>query len=246
MYLKNDNVFRQNKILAGSGSLFSSSAIYNTQIFNMLKVEQRVVRIAAFHSVNLNWMPEIKKRFHKLYPNTDLKIYEGDYEDITNWFFEGLIDIGFISEEFCEDKDLFTPLHRDSFVCIAPKKFTPLNKDFITLDEIKSMSFIAKSEIYKDDISSWIERNKIKPSSMYKIKDNLSVISMVEKGLGISVLPELEIKNINANVNVYPLEKYEYRTIGIKTTTKKYLNTTLRNMISVINEYIEANGLNNI
>lgn len=232
------------KLLPHINNLLKSSAALEEEISQILKLESGKVRIGAFNSITIHWIPDIIKIFSDLYPNIDIQIFQGEYRDITNWIKNGTIDIGFISKTIGQDFD-FLPLHKDKLLCVTPKNFIPKNKIFVTTDEIRNMKFIIQSENCDDDTINWFNKNNIKGSSDYKMRDDLSLISMVESGLGISIMPELLFKKIQANVNIYPLDPCEYRTIGIITSNYEYMSPATQKMRRTIIKYIDDNNLMN-
>ena len=58
------------------------------------------VRIGAFTSVAVNWLPSIIKEFQQNYPNIQFKLMNGDYYDVENWFHGHEVDLGFIRMPF--------------------------------------------------------------------------------------------------------------------------------------------------
>ena len=55
------------------------------------------VRIGAFTSVAVHWLPGMIKSFSELYPNAEFKLLNGDYHDVNMWLESGSIDIGFVT-----------------------------------------------------------------------------------------------------------------------------------------------------
>ena len=54
------------------------------------------VRIGAFTSVAVHWLPGVIKEFQRDYPNVDIKLLNGDYHDVEQWIMEGSVDLGFV------------------------------------------------------------------------------------------------------------------------------------------------------
>ena len=55
------------------------------------------VRIGAFTSVAVHWLPGVIKEFQQDYPNVDIKLLNGDYHDVEKWLTEGSVDLGFVN-----------------------------------------------------------------------------------------------------------------------------------------------------
>ena len=53
------------------------------------------------------------------------------------------------------------------------------------------------------------------PEIRYTTKDDYAVIAMIECGLGVSIMPELLLKNCSDGVRCLPLDPPASRTIGL-------------------------------
>jgi len=66
---------------------------------------------------------------------------------------------------------------------------------------------------------------------------------LVESGLGISIMPEMILKKVSYNINIFPLEPNEFRTIGLITQPKQLLSPATKKMyehiIVLANELIK-------
>ena len=53
------------------------------------------VRIGAFTSVAVHWLPGMLKTFSAQYPSVEIELLSGDYHDIACWVSSGEVDIAF-------------------------------------------------------------------------------------------------------------------------------------------------------
>lgn len=208
-------------------------------------LEKGTVVIGTFSSVCVNWIPGIVKSFRDFYPNIDINIMQGDYEDVLFWTKTGVVDIGFatlpVKEELIE-----TPLCMDRLLCITPKSFKPVHSKYVTIDDIRNQPFILQREGYNTDTISFIKKHSISIRSQFFIDDDQSIIAIVESGLGISIVPELILNKVRCNVNVYPIVPNEFRTIGLVTHKKQLLSPATLKMFDHIVSYIKSNNLMNL
>ena len=82
----------------------------------------------------------------------------------------------------------------------------------------------------------------------YDIKPNISnshmnysvIISMVERGLGTSILSELLLKGRNDNIKIMETKPKIYRELGIAIQSQKYATNTVKKFIectkNIVNE----------
>lgn len=177
-------------------------------------LQKGAVTIGCFSSVCTNWIPEIVHSFHQIYPNITIQIYQGTYDDVTEWLKNGTVDIGFLSVSSAKDLPI-KPLYKDPLLCVAPKKFTIKDKFAISLAEMKEQTFVSQRESCDADIQNYLQKYKLNVHSSCRVTDDLSTIAMVANGFGICIMPELVMKNIPYPVNIYKLDPAEYRIIGI-------------------------------
>lgn len=208
-------------------------------------LEKGTVVLGTFSSVCTNWIPGIVKSFCELYPDIDINIMQGDYEDVLLWTKTGVVDIGFatlpVKEELIE-----TPLYKDRLLCITPKNFKPIHSKYVTIDDIRDQSFILQREGYNADTISFIKKYKLSIRPQFFIDDDQSIIAIVESGLGISIVPELILNKVRCNVNIYPIMPNEFRTIGLVTHKKQLLSPATLKMFDHIISYVKSNNIMNL
>ena len=94
-----------------------------TQTVGELKGVQRgKVRIGAFNSVCVAWLPQLVAEYRVKYPGVEIEIDQGTYDDVIEWIKTGVVDLGFLSTESTRDLAV-RPLYRDRLMCVAPRGF---------------------------------------------------------------------------------------------------------------------------
>ena len=78
------------------------------------------------------------------------------------------------------------------------------------------------------------EANKIKPQIHFKTWDDYAIMSMVESGLGISILPKLRLRRIPYQIAVKPLEINAYRTISFATKNNAPLSAATKRFMEYL------------
>ncbi len=172
------------------------------------------VRIGAFTSVAVHWLPGVIKEFQRDYPNVDIKLLNGDYHDVENWLLEGSIDLGFINLPTALRCETFA-LMEDRLLAILPldHKFASYPK--FPLVECETEAFITLLETSNHDANKALSAAGIKPNIKFSTKDDYAIIAMVEQGLGISIMPELLLRGRHDKVAVRELVPPSKRTIGL-------------------------------
>ena len=77
------------------------------------------------------------------------------------------------------------------------------------------------------------------PRVRFTTLDDCAVMSMVEHGLGVSVLSELVLKGRRDDVQAVPLDPPAYRQLGILVRDRKDLRPAARRFITEAREIID-------
>ncbi|GAW98214.1 LysR family transcriptional regulator [Secundilactobacillus mixtipabuli] len=196
------------------------------------------IRIGAFSSVCINWLPPIIQSFKKQYPNIDIAVSQSGFNEIVQNVKNGTLDLGFavmpVSENLIVDN-----LVKDEIYCVAPKGFIPRNKKSVTNADLEDRDFILQSGDYDRDTKAALDYYGIQPNLIHFSIDDQSIVAMVEAGLGLGILPELALQKITGDVAVYPFEHPFYRSIGLATSAVQAKAPSTQRMIETIKAFVE-------
>lgn len=192
-----------------------------------------LIRIGTFSSVATHWLPNIIKAFQKDYPNIDYELLLGDYTEIEKWIGDGRVDCGFLklptSNEF---ETVF--LEQDRLLAILPESHRLSSLEKIPIEELCTEPFMLLEKGAKAEISAIFERNKVTPNVHFTTWDDYAIMSMVEKGLGVSILPELILKRIPYHIVAKELDVPAYRQIGLALRDKKSASLAVKKFIEYL------------
>ena len=177
-------------------------------------VQTGTVRIGAFTSVAVHWLPGVIKKFQQDYPNVDIKLLTGDYYDVEEWINAGLVDLGFVTLPNQLDCECIT-LMEDKLLAILPNDHKFANYPKFPLVECETEAFITLLETSNHDARRALDAAGIKPNIKFSTKDDYAIIAMVEQGLGISIMPELLLKGRHDDLKIKELVPPSNRTIGL-------------------------------
>ena len=220
------------------------------QIYNMIKLEDRItqekqeilgvekgtVRIGAFNSVTMKWIPGIVSSFKGKYPGINVEVIQGKYSEVSEGVRTGMLDLGFVTST-SELQSEIIPLYDDPLMCVTEKSFVPENKTYVTVSEISSMNLLMQAEGLAQDTESFLEKHKIKISSKVRVADDSSLVAMVSSGFGISIMPQLLFDGTESNVNLYEISPPEYRTIGLISVQEQFHSPAAKKMKEEIIEF---------
>lgn len=195
------------------------------------------IRIGGFSSVCINWLPRIIRRFNHEYPDIDISVYQGDFNEITKWAKIGTIDIGFTSMPVA-DNLLVHPLVNDPIFCVTPAGFVPENGKFITTDDVADKNFILQQSDYDRDTKLALDHYHVTNNFLRFSIDDQSIISMVESGLGMGILPQLALKKLTGEVNTYPFAEPYNREIALVANKTQATAPSTAMMMRAVKQFL--------
>ena len=172
------------------------------------------VRLGAFTSVAVHWLPGIIRAFQTDHPKAELEMFNGDYHDMEQWLRNDNIDIGFITLP-APNGIRAIPLAEDPLVAILPKGHRLTAMEIIPIQELENEAFISLPPSSAHDVHRALDQVGVRPKVKFTTKDDYAILAMVEQGLGVSIVPQLLLKGRREELEVRPLEPHASRTIAL-------------------------------
>ena len=171
-----------------------ANANLENQIQTITRQQTETIRIAAYASMAMFWMPEILYRFRRICPkvDVDLRMVDNALEPF-ELLQEGKTDVIFASRQSYRNCE-WIPLYYELLYAILPKDY-PLNgrKEF-PLKEFEGQDFLMPYGRFDIDVHAAFDRAGVKAKEQAVYVDDETVIRMVGKGLGISMMSEFMIR----------------------------------------------------
>ncbi|WEV57913.1 LysR family transcriptional regulator [Ligilactobacillus acidipiscis] len=198
------------------------------------------IRLGAFSSVCINWLPDIIRKFKQDYPQIDISIEQGNFNRVTELVRLGRLDIGFSALPINENLNV-VPLHEDMIYCIAPSDFIPQNGHSITKEDVKNERFILQQIDYDRETKRALDAYNVSVNSIQYSIDDASIIAMVESGLGLGILPELALQNLSGHVKVYPFSQPFKRVIAVVTQNETKQTPSTHAFLKLVQQWVQEN-----
>lgn len=203
------------------------------QVNELNGLQSGLIRIGTFSSVATHWLPSIIKEFQKDYPNIDYELLLGDYTEIETWILEGRVDCGFLRlPTHTELETIF--LEQDKLLAILPEGHPLTEYDKVPVATLCEYPFMLLEKGAKAEISEIFDRCGLSPKTHFTTWDDYAVMSMVESGLGISILPELILKRVPYRIVVKELDVPAYRKIGLALRSKKTVSLAVAKFLDYL------------
>lgn len=181
------------KLLPLAKKVLEEYNLLQTTVDELNGLNAGIIRIGTFSSVATHWLPNIIRRFQADYPNIDYEILIGDYTEINGWLEEGRVDCGFLPRTMASGLECIS-LAEDRLLAVLPEGHPLESLPLFPIKALCEEPFMLLKQGKTSEVSELLDAHHLHPDIRFTTLDDYAIMSMVESGLGISVLPELILK----------------------------------------------------
>ncbi len=203
------------------------------QVEELNGLQSGLIRIGTFSSVATHWLPNIIKEFQKDYPNIDYELLLGDYTEIERWIAEGRVDFGFLRLPTFPEFETVS-LEKDELLVVMPEDHPLAGCERFPVAALCRYPFMLLEKGAKAEVSEIFERCGISPKVHFTTWDDYAIMSMVESGLGISILPRLILRRIPYRITARALDVPACREIGMAFRDKSGMSLAVRRFLDYV------------
>jgi len=219
-------------------SIISDQAELDYAVQEIHGLHSGLIRVGTFTTVSDMWIPGLLSSFRKLYPKITFKLINGEsYDEIEEWIMQGKVDCGFVSIPTTNDLDVHF-LKRDMLAAVLPSNHPLADEPFLSLAQMASEPFI----LLKNDqeIRQFVTRLPFPPTLCYEVSTDHTILSMVECGLGISIMHSLIADSQRFQVVWKSFDHNQYRDIGIATLKTARLSSVTKLFVDHVRKQVAA------
>ncbi|BBH18869.1 LysR family transcriptional regulator [Paenibacillus baekrokdamisoli] len=217
--------------------------IHIREILNQLeKIKQEVsfasnleagtIRIGSFASATSCILPKIISKFHKKHPNIEFTFFEGTYAEIIEWFETGVIDIGIVVQQNMNTNLNVLPLIKDKMVVAFPEGHRFQGEITIDIQDLQEEPFIMPKGVYRTHVDEIFSQANIKPLIRFEVQDCATIASMVQEGLGITIGPELFLKD-QPKIKLGNLKQLNWRSVALAYPSLQSVSPAVQAFLTV-------------
>ena len=148
-------------------------------------------------------------------------------EEVAQWLDDRTADIGFLSYQEDMPYD-WIPLAEDPMLALLPKDHPLARAKAYPLANCAVDRFIMPAKGCDDDLMALFHRTGIVPNVQFTTLESLSAMSMVEQGLGMSVMNKLITERRVCDIVMLPVDPPASITLGIALHSKADLSPAVR------------------
>ena len=198
-----------------------ANAKLENRIAAITEKSTRTIRVAAYASIAMRWMPEILYRFRRVCPHIDVDLRTVDhelepFELLEKW----QTDVIFAARQSGFACD-WTPLHDDAMYAILPADYPTNGQDFFPIEAFAGKEFLMPYGRFDIDVNAALSPRGVRPQIRPCHVDDETVIRMVSKGLGVSMMTEIMMRGRTQGVQTLPVTPRAGRELGMGMPLRK-------------------------
>jgi len=195
------------------------------------------IRIGSYVSTSSTWLPQVIGYYQTEYPEVEFNIVESGQEEMLQGLRSGYLDIALMSAPENGETE-FIPVLEDPMVVVFPPEHELSGYDYVPVEKLKDHPLIMTYREYDTDANRILLDAGLDASVRYRSRDDFAVLSMVQHGLGISILPELTLERFPGSYDYRMLDPESYRSLGIGIRSVKEAGPLTRSVIGYIRDNI--------
>ena len=195
-------------------------------------------QIAAYASLAMHWMPEILYRFRRVCPDIDVDLRMVDHElEPFELLEEGRTDVIFAARQSHINCD-WTPLYSDAMYAILPEDYPIGDRKTFPIEEFDGKEFLMPYGRFDIDVNAALSPKGVKPIIRPCYVDDETVIRMVSKGLGITMMTEIMMRGRTHGVKTLPVSPQAGRELGMGMHLQKNTPAEILRLRDCVLEFI--------
>ena len=178
------------------------------RVAEVVGAQTGLIVIGTFSSVATHLIPPAIERFTREHPGIEYELRMGDYSEIESWVVDGLVDFGFLPYPPQEPREDLARevVATDELMAVVPQGHELAAREAISLAGLAAEPFILLERGSDNEISPLFETAGLSLTVCLSTWDDYAIMSMVENGLGVSILPNLILTRCPYRIERRPLD----------------------------------------
>ncbi|MBQ9045530.1 MAG: LysR family transcriptional regulator [Oscillospiraceae bacterium] len=218
-------------------AIIERDTLFNDQVEQIKNGDRNVIRIGAYSSMVVNWLPTILHAFRLKHPEVTFEIKTG-VKNLTQWLRDGEVDL-VICEKFIADSPNWE-YFADDEMCLAIHDKHPLaKKETITLEMLRDYHVIVPSLLQKNAVIRALKEKGIEYDDQTQIQteDGSVTLSLVKSSKGVSFATKLYTPECPEGVHLRSLTPKIFRQIGVAVSDQARSNKSVNQFVRMLKKH---------
>jgi DNA-binding transcriptional LysR family regulator len=206
--------------------------------------EAGVLTVGFAASVMLAPLPAVIRAFRDRHPGVELRLRELSTSAQVQALADGTIDVGFLREPAPDPEIACEPLVREPFVAVLPPAHPLAGRRGIPLDELAEEPFVhfprEVAPTLHDQVMALCRQAGFSPRVVQVAQEWLTIVGLVEAGLGVSLAPASFRRLRWGGVRYVPLSPRGMLTTIALCRPRGVPSPTVDNFLRVVRETVSS------
>lgn len=220
-------------LLPALQNLLNDQRVLHQELDQLKNIQSGTIRIGSFTSLSCHWLPQKLKEFGRLYPGVRFELKLGDSGQIEEWTRGGVIDMGLTADTRAEDLR-FIPLLEDHFLVVVSENHPLAGCRAVSCQQLQNEQFIFLEPEDNREMEAELRKDGFQPHVQYRVKDDYTIMALVESGLGISILPGLVLNRTPYRICALELMPPYIRKTGIVLQDSDRISPATARLVSFL------------
>jgi DNA-binding transcriptional LysR family regulator len=200
----------------------------------MARSETGLLSLAAVATAALLWIPELVARYRVDHPGVAIRLYDDNSEGVERMVLSGEAELGICSPVLADKRLAFEPLWRDEFGLVCRTDHPLAGRAWVTWKEVAALPLIGT--MAHRQLSGHRAADFMMDLPLF-VSNMMSLVAMLERGVGVTVLAELGKPPEARNLAFIPLRRPRIsRSLGITRLAGRTLSPAASLMETLLRE----------
>lgn len=220
------------RLLPHARSMLASAEAIRQEVQAEKGLKAGLLRIGSFGpSSSLRLLPRLLRAYALRYPGVEVRVEEEADGVIAQWLVDRHVELGFVT--LPESRFDTVPLASDEYVVVLPERHPLAAQASVRPQQLHRQPFIASSAGCGDEIAGLLARAGAEPLELFRLPQVLSVLGLVQQGLGVSVSVRLALPDAWPGVVYRPLQPAATRQIALAMLDATALSPAARAFVAM-------------
>lgn len=174
------------RLLPHARAMLASAECLRQEVQAEQGLKSGVLRIGSFGpSSSLHLLPRLLRAFALQHPGVEVRVDEESDHVVAQWVAERRVELGFVTLP----DDRFDTVHvaSDEYVVVLPEHHPLAAQQSVAVARLDAQPFIATTAGCGDEINDILRGAGAQPRELFRLPQVLSMLGLVQQGLGVSV-----------------------------------------------------------
>lgn len=193
------------------------------------------VRLASTPTVCQGLVPRLLKHWREDQPRVTVRVFEGDSSEVAGWLEDGTADAAVLIDP---PPGPGIQLADDGYRALLPRDHPLAGEDRVDIRDLEDDPFLISPNGCESRVRTIHTLAGIRFEPTHRVRDLATLISMVQAGIGVTVLSEVSRSLVPPDLVLLPLEPQTSRRLVLSGPRERPWHTAVRALAESAARYL--------